>query len=843
MPISSLTTPRIQYAGSGTSGPFDVIFIFDQGADLKVIKTSTLGVDTVLTLTADYTVTGGNIDVGEVTLLSPLLSGEILTIIRNTVKTQETDYVENDRFAAEDHERALNKLTLITQDMSSTLSRVPTLADSSDSSASLTLPEPTALKYLRWNSDASALENVTGSGGGGGGSAEIDTIGDGLQLVSNELSVENSIYNKITLIEDNADVTDETNVIAALNGATISLTALDSADKILIQDTSDTNSIKYITPQSIADLYNETFTELSQDTSPTLGNDLDLDSNDITGSGNINITGTITSTDAINTRFIATDGAKLDTIESNATADQTGSEIKTLYEDEADTNAYTDSEKTKLSGIETSATADMTDSEIKAAYENNADTNAFTDSNQTKLSGIETSADVTDIDISSDSGTTSLASGDTLTIEGGTNVTTSISGDTVTINASGGGGGGLTTEEAEDIVGGMFTGNTETLITATYEDSDGTIDLVVDNDLSNYDNSTSNFITSASVPVDSVNGNTGVVVLDADDISDAATTNKFTTSADISKLSGIESGATADQTGSEIKSAYEAEANTNAYTDSEKTKLSGIESGATGDQSDSEIKTAYENNSNTNAFTDAEQAKLSGIETSADVTDETNVVSSLDGATLTSVTVTGTDKVIIQDDSDSDSIKTVTAQAIADLGGGGGGGGLTSTVISDTTLGSTASTLEYTDLDDYKAIDINLIHVESDAGNRELRLQVSTDNGSTWKTSGYVSNLRLLNIANASKLTSTSHVSLTGGTSTGSNAGLEGVVTIRNHEDSSTKTYMNINIAGSKYIGTAIELAIGNGVYDTNGTVNAIKLYFDATDIYTGSRVVVIGYS
>ena len=35
-----------------------------------------------------------------------------------------------------------------------------------------------------------------------------------------------------------------------------------------------------------------------------------------------------------------------------------------------------------------------------------------------------------------------------------------------------------TTEEVQDIVGAMFTGNTETNITATYEDGDGTIDLV-----------------------------------------------------------------------------------------------------------------------------------------------------------------------------------------------------------------------------------------------------------------------------------------------------------------------------------------------------------------------------
>ena len=36
----------------------------------------------------------------------------------------------------------------------------------------------------------------------------------------------------------------------------------------------------------------------------------------------------------------------------------------------------------------------------------------------------------------------------------------------------------LTTEQVQDIVGAMFSGNTETNITATYQDSDGTIDLV-----------------------------------------------------------------------------------------------------------------------------------------------------------------------------------------------------------------------------------------------------------------------------------------------------------------------------------------------------------------------------
>jgi hypothetical protein len=52
-----------------------------------------------------------------------------------------------------------------------------------------------------------------------------------------------------------------------------------------------------------------------------------------------------------------------------------------------------------------------------------------------------------------------------------------LDGDDVIKHAA---GAGKTNEEIQDIVGAMFTSNTETRISATYEDSDGTIDLVVD---------------------------------------------------------------------------------------------------------------------------------------------------------------------------------------------------------------------------------------------------------------------------------------------------------------------------------------------------------------------------
>lgn len=88
-----------------------------------------------------------------------------------------------------------------------------------------------------------------------------------------------------------------------------------------------------------------------------------------------------------------------------------------------------------------------------------------------------------------------------------------------------------------------------------------------------------------------------------------ANTNAYTDT-EKSKLSGIEDNATADMTDAQIKVAYEANLDTNVFTDSEKTKLSGIEVGATTDQTGAEIKLAYEAEANTNAFTDAEKALL-----------------------------------------------------------------------------------------------------------------------------------------------------------------------------------------------------------------------------------------
>ena len=58
----------------------------------------------------------------------------------------------------------------------------------------------------------------------------------------------------------------------------------------------------------------DALTEVVQDITPQLGGNLDLNSSDITGTGNVNITGNIVLSGTVDGRDVATDGAKLDGI-------------------------------------------------------------------------------------------------------------------------------------------------------------------------------------------------------------------------------------------------------------------------------------------------------------------------------------------------------------------------------------------------------------------------------------------------------------------------------------------------------------------------------------------------
>ena len=186
--------------------------------------------------------------------------------------------------------------------------------------------------------------NVTIAANGTIASTDTNTtysVGDG-GLTTNDFT--NADHTKLNAIEASADVTDTTNVVAALTAGTNVTIAANGT--IASTDTNTTYSV---------------------------------------GDGGLS-----------QNNFTNADHSKLNAIEASATADQTNTEIRTAVEAASDSNVFTDADHTKLNAIEASATADQTNAEIRAAVEAATDSNVFTNADHTKLNAIEASADVTD---------------------------------------------------------------------------------------------------------------------------------------------------------------------------------------------------------------------------------------------------------------------------------------------------------------------------------------------------------------------------------------------------------------------------------------------------------------
>ena len=137
----STTESRISYNGNGVTTVFAFPYRFLANADIVVVEVSSTGVETLKALTTDYTLTGVGDDAGgSVTMLVAPASGTRLVIYRNTAITQETDYISGDPFPAETHERALDRLTMIAQEIGSDADRSIKVPVGDSSSLSTTLP-------------------------------------------------------------------------------------------------------------------------------------------------------------------------------------------------------------------------------------------------------------------------------------------------------------------------------------------------------------------------------------------------------------------------------------------------------------------------------------------------------------------------------------------------------------------------------------------------------------------------------------------------------------------------------------------------------------------------------
>ena len=306
--------------------------------------------------------------------------------------------------------------------------------------------------------------------------------------------------------------------------------------------------------------------------------------------------------------------SKLTSIEEGAEVNPTGSEIKTAYEGESNTNAFTDAEKSKLASVDATSYGSPVQSEtalaaltspqdkerrfvenelsdyffdssansgdvspsdgtsgfwrkvavggesassLKTKYESNADTNAFTNTQQTKLAALSE-----------------------------THQSSTTNPHSVT-KAQVGLGLAENTADADKEISTLTQAALDTKASATsladHQNLSNNPHSVTKDQigLGNVENTTDaakeiSTLTQAALDAKAAISHThafsGLTGVTTDSISLVSTSK-----AGMLTLLNVEDGATADQTGSEIKNLYESQSNTNAFTDSALDKLTSLD--------------------------------------------------------------------------------------------------------------------------------------------------------------------------------------------------------------------------------------------------------------------------
>ena len=152
-------TPVQRFTGDGAQTAFPVTaFGAASAAEVEVSLNGVLQV-----LGVSYTLSG--LTLSGVTINFTVAPGAGVTVAaqRSTTQTQETDYLENDPFPAETHERALDKLTRLAQDLYQRLTAIPRFRVDK-TPASLDYPGPN--QFLRMNATGDGIVGTTGVSSG-----------------------------------------------------------------------------------------------------------------------------------------------------------------------------------------------------------------------------------------------------------------------------------------------------------------------------------------------------------------------------------------------------------------------------------------------------------------------------------------------------------------------------------------------------------------------------------------------------------------------------------------------------------------------------------------------------
>ncbi len=400
---------QVTYAGNDSTTAFPIPFPFLLNAYIEASIRDADGVVTLLVETTDYTLTGAGEATGTLTLPAVLATGKTLIITRVVALTQTVDFVENGPLPAEVLEASLDKLAMSTQQLESQVSDVggtairisssvtdgPDLiinelaagragkAVGFDAAGDVELQSGVGLWQAEWaTSTLYGLRDVVKDDTAG---ADTKNIYFSAEEHTSGVWATDLAAGKWTLVIDVADFLAGTSNLSDVASPAVSFanikqtatTAATGAVEIATQGEVDTgtDTARSVTPETL-DGWSGRYAHPNH-------------SGDVTSTGD---GATVIVTDAVTTAKILDANVTLAKQADMATASLVGRDTAGTGTPEV-LSATT---ARSLLNVGDGAAADQTGAEIKTAYEGEADTNAFDDAAVTKLGGVEALADVTD---------------------------------------------------------------------------------------------------------------------------------------------------------------------------------------------------------------------------------------------------------------------------------------------------------------------------------------------------------------------------------------------------------------------------------------------------------------
>lgn len=152
----------VVYDTDGTTDVFPITFQFWANTDIVAkLRNNTTLIETELVLTTDFTLSGGNGLVGNLTTTSVYPSGSKLLIQRETSRQQTVDLTSTDDFNAESVEAQLDKTVAMVQEVANASALIVKGSPFDEGDIDFTLPSPSAGKVLKWNATENGFVNST----------------------------------------------------------------------------------------------------------------------------------------------------------------------------------------------------------------------------------------------------------------------------------------------------------------------------------------------------------------------------------------------------------------------------------------------------------------------------------------------------------------------------------------------------------------------------------------------------------------------------------------------------------------------------------------------------------